>query len=443
MIWIQTLAYASLAFSILAAFGAVLGKQWLHYYMTNRGRGTLEERSVDRQMKLDGIKCFRLKIVLQTFLVLLQISLLLFSLSLSANMWVKQTTISSVIICTTAFGILFYIGTILVSALHPDSPFQTPGSELFVAICKRMLPKKFTFTPNKFVKSSAIRWILETPMNLEVVKAVAAIVPRMQWPPNLDASTAFACLRQIFVACCDREELYVMFGKAMAHLCIQSVKIREELLAFWDDKFQSTQNRFIRDAFMAGRAAYVRLKNPWEGDAKPKLQASARTALRTMLVHGLSSRLSRPDDEELIWRGDLQWHHSNEREPSCEEFDWLIDYLADGRHDADSTDDETEGDALLALSAMHGLGSSTKRRSYIKSLIRCMGSTRPPRVRHSALRAVFEAQEDLISMTSVSMPQDVDSPLLNQLSRALLTAVCPNDNPTTHDAGPDASFHKN
>ncbi|KAG1838912.1 hypothetical protein DFJ58DRAFT_860689, partial [Suillus subalutaceus] len=217
MIWIQTLAYASLAFSVLAAFGAVLGKQWLHYYMTNRGRGTLEERGVDRQMKLDGIKCFRLKIVLQTFLVLLQISLLLFGLSLSANMWVKQTTISSVIICTTAFGILFYAGTILVSALRPDSPFQTPGSELFVAICKRMLPKKFTLTPNKFVKSSAVRWILETPMNLEVVEAAAAIVPHVQWPPNLDASTAFARLRQIFVACCDREELYVMFGKAMAH----------------------------------------------------------------------------------------------------------------------------------------------------------------------------------------------------------------------------------
>ncbi|KAG0692595.1 hypothetical protein DFH29DRAFT_771631, partial [Suillus ampliporus] len=28
MIWMQTLSYASLAFSVLAAFGAVLGKQW-------------------------------------------------------------------------------------------------------------------------------------------------------------------------------------------------------------------------------------------------------------------------------------------------------------------------------------------------------------------------------------------------------------------------------
>ncbi|KIK31979.1 hypothetical protein CY34DRAFT_54936, partial [Suillus luteus UH-Slu-Lm8-n1] len=29
---IQSIAYASLSFSLLAAFGAVLGKQWLGYY---------------------------------------------------------------------------------------------------------------------------------------------------------------------------------------------------------------------------------------------------------------------------------------------------------------------------------------------------------------------------------------------------------------------------
>ncbi|KAJ8586814.1 hypothetical protein M405DRAFT_716328, partial [Rhizopogon salebrosus TDB-379] len=28
IVWMQTLAYASLAFSVLAAFGAVMGKQW-------------------------------------------------------------------------------------------------------------------------------------------------------------------------------------------------------------------------------------------------------------------------------------------------------------------------------------------------------------------------------------------------------------------------------
>ncbi|KAG1858548.1 hypothetical protein F4604DRAFT_1931075 [Suillus subluteus] len=41
-IWIQTIAYASLSMSLLAAFGAVLGKQWLGCY--RYGRGLQEER---------------------------------------------------------------------------------------------------------------------------------------------------------------------------------------------------------------------------------------------------------------------------------------------------------------------------------------------------------------------------------------------------------------
>ncbi|KAG1720519.1 hypothetical protein EDB19DRAFT_1776757 [Suillus lakei] len=70
--------YASLAFSILATFGAVFGKQWLN------------------------VSC----------------SIFTSRPSCSANMWMQQTMIPSVNICTTAFSILFY----------------TPGSDLTQAI---------------------------------------------------------------------------------------------------------------------------------------------------------------------------------------------------------------------------------------------------------------------------------------------------------------------
>ncbi|KAG2362583.1 hypothetical protein BDR07DRAFT_1020099 [Suillus spraguei] len=126
--------------------------------------------------------------------------------------------------------------------------------------------------------------------------------------------------------------------------------------------------------------------------------------------------------KKLIWNGDLCWFHSDGREPDCEEFDWLINYLVDkvGHDKADET-----GDVLLVLSAVRGLGSPTKRSSYIESLIRCMGST-TPRVRHAALGTVYEVRGELASITGSSMPEGIDADLLDKLSVALFT-IHPDD----------------
>ncbi|KAG1725538.1 hypothetical protein EDB19DRAFT_1947173 [Suillus lakei] len=431
-VWMQALAYASLAFSVLAAFGAVMGKQWLNSYKAARGRGTLEERGIQRQMKLNELEYFHVQTVLQAFLVLLQISLLLFGLSLSANIWTHQITISSIIICTTAFGILFYAGTIFVSALRPDSPFRTPGSDLVGAICKKILPGGFTLTPNIFRKSSAIRWILETSTDPDVVGAAAAMVPLAPWPLNFDASAIYTRLVDNFMVSRDRPELY---RKAMAHLCIQPVEINPTLVQkqFQNHEFRETRAHFIHDAFMAGCDAYRQFQNTQQIEFRRQHRADARTALRTMVVHGLDYQLSRPDDEALIWRdGPMQWHDRDGHAPCCQEFDWVIDYLKDSAPTGptDTADDETEGDALLALSAMQGLGSSTKQLSYIRSLMRCMAPSRPPRVRHAALRAVFEARGELASITSNSVSHGVNARILDELSCALLTVVRPNDDQT-------------
>ncbi|KAG1748223.1 hypothetical protein EDB19DRAFT_1905277 [Suillus lakei] len=154
------------------------------------------------------------------------------------------------------------------------------------------------------------------------------MVPLVQWLPELDASAIYVRLRDNFEACRDREELFVRCGKAMAHLCTQSVKIDKYLLwryLAWHR--WGGRSRFIRDAFMDGRLAYNQLKNAQQEDARRKHKADVRTALRTMVVHGSDYRLSLPDDEDLIWDGDLRWRHSDGLMASCEEFDWLIDYL--------------------------------------------------------------------------------------------------------------------
>ena len=55
IVTVTCLMYASLLISLLVAFVAMLGKQWLNRYMRNSG-GSMIERCGDRQRKFDGIE---------------------------------------------------------------------------------------------------------------------------------------------------------------------------------------------------------------------------------------------------------------------------------------------------------------------------------------------------------------------------------------------------
>ncbi|KAG2356368.1 hypothetical protein BDR07DRAFT_452815 [Suillus spraguei] len=111
-VWAQSLAYASLLLSLFAAFGAILGKQWLGYYKSNRhGHGSIEERGRRRQQKMEALRTWYFDAVVQSFPALLQ-----------------QQTIARVIIYITLFGVTLYGFTVFASLMSSDCPFQTPVS---------------------------------------------------------------------------------------------------------------------------------------------------------------------------------------------------------------------------------------------------------------------------------------------------------------------------
>ena len=141
VVWIQALAYMGLSTSLMAAFGAVLCKQWLGYFKTSRfGKGSLDQCCKRRQQKLDGLESWRLKAIIDTLPVFLQLSLLFFGVALSASIWTQQRTVASVIIGTTSFGVVFYAFTVIASLQSPDCPFQTPTS----TVLKHSLPTAVT-----------------------------------------------------------------------------------------------------------------------------------------------------------------------------------------------------------------------------------------------------------------------------------------------------------
>ncbi|KAG2118086.1 uncharacterized protein F5147DRAFT_256990 [Suillus discolor] len=211
-IWFQTFAYAALSLDLLAAFGAVLGKQWLsHYKSTARGK--------DRQEKLDGLEAWHFHAVLLSFLMLLQISFFIFGIALSAFVWNQQGATAIAVIVVMAFGLFFCLFIIVASLKFPQCPFQTFISA-FLRFIGGHLPAQVTagwkgskemcssHDPRELKESREIasavrsmRWIFNTSTNPEVISSAAWLLPTIRWAPKVNMTAACLQLQSTFAAC--------------------------------------------------------------------------------------------------------------------------------------------------------------------------------------------------------------------------------------------------
>ena len=142
IVQVQAILLASLFTSLLSAFLAMLGKQWLNRCMPVDTRGTFIERSQHRQRKFDGIANWYFDNVMEALPLMLQVALLLLGCALSRYLWEINTTVASVVLSITAFGLLFYIFIVIAGAASENCPYQTP-----VANFLRYTPVAISHTP--------------------------------------------------------------------------------------------------------------------------------------------------------------------------------------------------------------------------------------------------------------------------------------------------------
>jgi hypothetical protein len=119
--------------SLLAAFVAMLGKQWLNRYLRHAG-GSMIERCGDRQRKLDGLEKWPFRLFIESLPVMLQIALLLLSCGLSRYVWSVNTSVAHVVISFTVLGVIFYLGIVIAGTSSYACPFQTPASTTLRAL---------------------------------------------------------------------------------------------------------------------------------------------------------------------------------------------------------------------------------------------------------------------------------------------------------------------
>lgn len=116
--------YASLLISLLAAFVAVLGKQWLNTYLWHAGEPTIE-RFGGRQRKRDGLKKWPFHLFIGGLPTMLQIALLLLVCGLSKYAFSITTPDAGFIINLTFGGAAFYL--VAAGAIPYGCPFWTPS----------------------------------------------------------------------------------------------------------------------------------------------------------------------------------------------------------------------------------------------------------------------------------------------------------------------------
>ena len=119
--------YASLLISLLAAFIAMLGKQWLNRYLRNSG-GSMIERCGDRQHKCNGLEKWPLHSFIESLPMMLQTALLLLACGLCRHMWSINTLVACILITLAGLGVVFYIAIVIAGTSSYACPFQTPAS---------------------------------------------------------------------------------------------------------------------------------------------------------------------------------------------------------------------------------------------------------------------------------------------------------------------------
>ena len=150
---VQSILFASLSITLLVAFIAVLGKQWIMYYTRVTTFGNIVDRGKERQVKLAGFEKWGFRFVMELLPVMLQSALLLFGVALVIYLWILDVSAARVVLVVTSTGLAFYTCIAVAATIYSDCPFKTPLSVLLRKVPSRA--KEFTTLPRVLSRRKA------------------------------------------------------------------------------------------------------------------------------------------------------------------------------------------------------------------------------------------------------------------------------------------------
>ncbi|KIJ18997.1 hypothetical protein PAXINDRAFT_8355 [Paxillus involutus ATCC 200175] len=383
---------------------------------------------------------WHLDAVLEDLPVLLQLSLLLFAVGLSASLWGTQKTVASVVIVMTICGTLFYISIVMFSLMSIDCPFQIPASRLLRMIGPSLTKSPPAFEPSftspyqpswptqpiEVLNAPSVRWILETFSDPDVIATAATLVPEVEWPIKLDASTMLAQLRDTFLSCFEGRqygqpklvhlgrERVIACGKAFVHMYIERRSIQTRPLL--------PHGTYDPDSLSSPTVDMQWLL--WVQHDDPELLFTCDLILEVVLDVGmvtpLSLRASMIPDLFLEWMS-----HSL---PHCltQPHNVLANCLMAAGLLLGQTVDRHESalaDGFHVMSMRNNVGDQSKICRYVPAIAFALGADRPLPLRRAALRAAHAGRWAFSSFDEDTMPATLRSKLSTALRLAVTTEL--------------------
>ncbi|KAG8937980.1 hypothetical protein FRC03_007715, partial [Tulasnella sp. 419] len=126
---LNAIFFASLSSSLIASFGAILGKEMLSEYKVSGALNSLSERGQIRQLKFDALRSHGFRVLMHLLPILLQISLALFLVGIIDFLWQLKVSVAMVMFVPVVVGGAAYVFSLFMAIRNPHSPLQTSVSK--------------------------------------------------------------------------------------------------------------------------------------------------------------------------------------------------------------------------------------------------------------------------------------------------------------------------
>ncbi|KAG8920983.1 hypothetical protein FRC01_000494 [Tulasnella sp. 417] len=135
---VNSLLYASLSCSLLAAVGAMMAKEWLQSFDRTGQTGPLEDQARVRQGKLTGVLEWHLEAVIKFLPNLLLLSVIFFFVGVCIFLFPINMVVAGIVIAFSGIGVVFSGIVIVAGALSPTCPYQSAASSALRRVCRAL-----------------------------------------------------------------------------------------------------------------------------------------------------------------------------------------------------------------------------------------------------------------------------------------------------------------